>query len=106
MSLSLPTNLFDGESLLRKTSDEVVIAAENRDWDPVRFCLQSPHYKAFFEYQYERQPTASQRVLYLREITDLNDVRAKVDLAGPQATALLRTNFGATFRSLYPSLDL
>jgi hypothetical protein len=96
------TNLFDGESLLRKNSDEVVIAAENRDSDPVRFCLQSPRYKAFFEYQYERQPTASQRVLYHRQITDLNDVAVKIDLASPDARSLLRTNFGAILQSLYP----
>ncbi len=96
------TNLFDGESLLRKTSDEVVIAAENRDWDPARFCLQSPNYKAFFDYEYERRPTTAQRVLYLRQITDPNDVGVKLDLASPEATLLLRTNFGTTFPSLYP----
>lgn len=33
----------------------------------------APHYKAIFEYHYERQPAASQRVLYLGQITDLTD---------------------------------
>lgn len=96
------TNLFDGESLLRKASDVAVIAAENRDRDPVRFCLQSPLYKAFFEYQYERRPTASQRVLYLRQLTDVSDVRLKLNLTGPEANALLRSNFGVWFESFYP----
>lgn len=99
------TNLFDGESLLRKTADEVVMVAENRDSDPVRFCFQSSRYKVFFEYQYERQPTTSQRVLYLRQITDLNDVAVKMDLAGPQIVTFLRTNFASTLRALYPGFE-
>lgn len=99
------TNLFDGESLLRKATDEAVIVAENRDSDPVRFCLQSSRCKVFFEYQYERQPTASQRVLYLRQITDLNDVPVKMDLASPQIVTFLRTNFTATLKTLYPEFE-
>jgi hypothetical protein len=100
------TNLFDGESLFRKTSDEVVIAAENRDWDPVRFCLQSPHGKAFFEYEHERRPTTSQRALYLRQITDPMDRPVKFDLTSPEATSFLRTNFGTVLQSLLPGFEL
>lgn len=99
------TNLFDGESLLRKTADEAVMVAENRDADPVRFCFQSSRYKVFFEYQYERQPTASQRVLYLRQITDVNDVPMKLDLASHHIVTFLRTNFTATFKTLYPGWE-
>jgi glucan phosphoethanolaminetransferase (alkaline phosphatase superfamily) len=98
-------DLFDGQSLLGKTADQAVIAAENRDWDPVRFCLQSPRYKAFFEYEHERRPTASHRTLYLTQITDLNDVPLKIDLASLAAKSLLRTNFAAVFQSLYPGFS-
>lgn len=96
------TNLFDGESLLRKTFDEVIVVAENRDLDPVRFCLQSPHYKAFFEFEFERRPTLAQRAVYLRQITDTNDVPVAINLATPEATALVRTNFGTILQSLFP----
>ena len=71
----------------------------------MRFCFQSSRYKVFFEYQYERQPTAAQRVLYLRQITDVNDVPMKLDLASPQIVTFLRTNFTATFKTLYPGWE-
>lgn len=60
------TNAFDGQSLFRKTTDEVVITAENADGDPVRFCIQSERYKAFFQYESATRPTARQRTLVFK----------------------------------------
>ncbi len=95
------TNLFDGQSLLRKTVDESIVVAENHDLDPVQFCLQSPRYRMFFEFEHERRPTTSQRIVRLQRITDLSDVPVNLDLSGLETTELLRTNYATTLRSLF-----
>jgi len=95
------TNSFDGESLFRKTTDQVVIAAENGDLDPVRFCIQSPKYKAFFQYESLTRPTTLQRALYLKQVTDANDTPVTINLGSREGRMLLDTNFGAAFGSLF-----
>lgn len=95
------SNLFDGQSLFRKTADESLTVAENHDSDPVRFCLQSPYYRGFFEFEHERQPTVSQSAIRLQRVTDLNDVPLKLELSNTGVKELLRTNYNATLRLLF-----
>jgi membrane-anchored protein YejM (alkaline phosphatase superfamily) len=100
------SNFCDGESLLRAGHTEVVITAENADADPVRFCIQSPRYKAFFQYESATRATAQQHTLYLKTVTDMMDRPVDCDPYSLGGVELLRTNFAASFQKLYPGANL
>ncbi|HEV2208865.1 MAG TPA: sulfatase-like hydrolase/transferase [Verrucomicrobiae bacterium] len=100
------SNSFDGQSLLHKSFNQVVITAENADFDPVRFCIQSSRYKAFFEYEDPSRPTAEQHTLYLKSVTDTQDGPVTCGTYSAAGRELLDANFQAAFESLYPGATL
>jgi arylsulfatase A-like enzyme len=95
------TNAFDGQSLLRKTCDQVVIAADNGNRDPVRFCIQSSKYKTFFRFRSDKGPIALQRKLYVEQITDVNDGPVDMSIRDPKIDNFIHTNCGSSFNALF-----
>jgi len=91
----------DGESLFRKTGNQVVIAAQNGDRDPVQFCIRSPEYCAFFQFRSDTEPTLWQRTLFLKQITDSLDDPTNSLGNEPFRSA----QFGDAFRSLFPNAE-
>ena len=99
------TNGYDGQSCFRNATGEVVITAENGDRDPVSFCIQSVRAKAFFQFESLIRPTAVQRTVYLKQVTDTNDAPLSVDWTGYAGREVLKTSFGAAFGSLFPGVQ-
>ena len=97
---------LDGESLFHKAQNEVIVAAQNGDRDPARFCIRSLEYAAFFRYGSDTEPTQLQRALYLERLTDAQDRPVNLDLRSAEGRRLLEIQFGRAFRSLFPEARL
>ena len=67
------SNLFDGESLFRKSESFAIMAEQNGSRDPYQFCLQADGCKAWFQYRENGRPIRFETEVYLQKLTDAED---------------------------------
>ena len=100
------TNLYDGESLFRKTQDQVIMVEENGSRDPYLFCVQAGKNKAWFQYRDNGRPIAFESNIFLQKVTDAEDHILPVDAATAEGRRFVRETFGDGLRRLYPDIEL
>ena len=106
LGIAFPTNVFDGQSLFRKSSDFAITAADNGGRDPYRFCLSSGDRKAWFQYRSGSTFTALERSVYLTKLTDSHDNEINVEVGSPAGLQLLEITFADGLSHLYPRFPL
>jgi hypothetical protein len=100
------TNLYDGESLFRKTQDQVILAEENGSRDPYLFCIQAGKYKAWFQYWENGRPIAFESNIYLQKLTDADDHVLSLNVSTAEGRRFVRETFGDGLRRLFPRIEL
>ena len=66
-------SFFDGQSLLSKKSDFVLVADDNGARDPYRFCVVQGARKVWFQYESDSTILALENTAHLIKITDTHD---------------------------------